>query len=243
MNISLVIITRDAGEHLEKCLDSVQGIVDDIIILDSGSKDNTQFIAPKYNARFIYQDWLGFGKQKQKAVELAANDWVLCLDADEYLSDELRESINKIDLSSNNFAYYLCRCNIFFKKPLRHGAGYPDNILRLFNRRFANWNSNDVHESVVTKQQAKVLKGDLFHNSSSSLSKYIEKQNNYTDIQSANSKKKSSFFRAVISPLWFFIKYYIIKGGFLDGFAGFAHISIGAITSFIKYLKIYEKNL
>lgn len=242
--LSLVVITHNEEIALEHCLQSCVDLVDEIIIVDSGSTDQTESIAEKYNAKFTYQDWLGFGPQKNYAVKLAKNDWVLCLDADEFLTPELALEIrNELNQPLAN-AYQLVRCNKFLGRYLRNGAGYPDRSVRLFNRQFANWSNDLVHEKVELINNAKVvtLKHDYLHNSGEDFIKYLHKQDRYTTTQALRMlelNKPVKLCKLFFSPFVHFIKYYLLKRGFLDGVAGFIHIGIGSINSFQKYAKLY----
>ena len=147
--LSVVIIALNAASQIEACLKSA-AFADEIVVVDSGSRDDTREIALKYGARVLHQDWLGFGRQKQFAVEQASHDWVLCLDADERVSDPLRASIVETLQAPRFRAYRMPRCNRFMGRWLRHGEGYPDWSLRLFDRRVANWSEDEVHEKVLT---------------------------------------------------------------------------------------------
>lgn len=241
--LSLVLITQNEEYTLEQCLKSCVDVVDEIIILDSGSTDQTSVIAAKYNASFIHQAWLGFGPQKHQAVQLARNDWVLCLDADECLTSELALEIrDELNHPTAN-AYQLVRCNKFLGRYLRHGAGYPDRSIRLFNRKIANWSSDLVHEKVeVVGGNVGLLKYDYLHNSGEDFMKYLHKQDRYTTTQALKMfemNKPVKLSKLFFSPIVHFIKYYILKRGFLDGVAGFIHICIGSVNSFQKYAKLY----
>ena len=243
--ITLVVITKNAGSSFEKCLQSAHWIPN-IVVVDSGSADDTVEIAKRAGAKVIHQDWLGFGPQKQFAVMLAPTDWVLCLDADEFLSPELSNSLQSL-FEQNELldAYKFPRSNKFLGRFLKHGEGYPDWSLRLFNRTKARWSEDLVHEKVVTigSEPLKVgkLNGDLMHESGESISHYIEKQNRYTDIQARlmiEKGKRVSCFRLIFSPILRFVKFYFAKKGFMDGLPGFVHISIGCFAAFLKYLKV-----
>lgn len=242
--ISLVVITKNEASCLAKCLQSAD-FVSEIVVVDSGSTDDTVQIAERFGAKVFHQDWLGFGPQKQFAVNCAKYDWVLCLDADEYLSPKLRESLQKLfEKEPTAHAYRFPRCNKFLGRFLRHGEGYPDLSLRLFNRQYAHWSDDLVHEKILQNEQDSqigCLEGDLMHESGESISKYMEKQNTYTSIQAKlmwEQGKKASVTKIVVSPLVRFFKFYFIKGGFLDGVPGLVHISIGCFTVFLKYVKL-----
>ena len=241
--LSLVIISQNEEAALEQCLQSCASLVDEIVIVDSGSTDSTQEIALKYKARFFHQNWLGFGAQKNHAVNLAKNDWVLCLDADEYLSQELALEIRQELENPRAKAYQLVRCNKFIGRFLRHGAGYPDRSIRLFNRQFANWSNDLVHEKVeVNFGVILLLKHDYLHNSGEDFNKYLHKQDRYTTTQALKMfemKKPVRLSKLFFSPFIHFTKYYLIKRGFMDGVPGFIEVVLGSINSFQKYAKLY----
>ena len=242
--ISLVVITKNEASCLAKCLESAN-FVSEIVVVDSGSTDETVKIAERFGAKVFHQDWLGFGPQKQFAVNCASYDWVLCLDADEYLSPKLKASLQDLFRGEpTDCAYQFPRCNKFLGRFLRHGEGYPDWCLRLFNRQYAQWSDDLVHEKIVPYDlslNVGRLKGDLMHESGESISKYIEKQNRYTSIQAGlmhKNGKKASWCKIAISPLVRFFKFYFVKRGYMDGLPGFIHISVGCFTVFLKYVKL-----
>ena len=241
--ITAVVITLNEEKNIRRCLDSV-AFCDEIIVVDSGSDDRTVEIAKASGAVVIAQDWLGYGKQKQFAVEQAKNDWVLCLDADEMLSTELTEAIRSINPVEGIFAAYeMPRRNHFMGRALFHGEGYPDMSLRLFNKALGHWSDDLVHEGVNVKGNIGRLVGDLLHYSEESITQYLIKQNRYTELQARALfavNKKVSFLKCITSPAIRFIKFYFLRLGFLDGFAGFVHISIGCMNAFFKYAKLIE---
>lgn len=241
---SVVIIALNAASQIEACLKSAT-FADEIVVVDSGSRDDTREIALKYGARVLHQDWLGFGRQKQFAVKQASHDWVLCLDADERVSDSLRTSIVEALQAPCFQAYRMLRCNRFMGRWLRHGEGYPDWSLRLFDRRLASWSEDEVHEKVLTITTVGALQGDLLHESQESLAAYLKKQNRYTSLQAEvlnRRGKRATLGRMAFSPLLRFVKFYLFRLGFLDGTPGLVHISIGCFNSFVKYAKLYELN-
>lgn len=244
MKISLVIITKNEERHLDETITSCVDLVNEVIIVDSGSTDSTAQIALKHNVSLYYNEFLGFGLQKKFAVSMARNEWVLCLDADEKLSSELRKNIKK-ELDNPQFdAYTLTRRNKFLGKYLKHGAGYPDNSIRLFNINKARWSNDLVHEHVIVGGKVGCLQGDYLHDSAESLGKYLDKQNQYTSTQAETmmtNNKQFNLSKLLVSPIWHFIKYFFIKLGFLDGIPGLIHILIGSWNSFAKYAKLYEK--
>ncbi|WP_445989810.1 glycosyltransferase family 2 protein [Chromobacterium haemolyticum] len=240
--ISVVLITKNAETSLEKCLDSV-GFADEIVLVDSGSTDSTLAIASAYKAKVIHQDWLGFGPQKQLAVEAASHDWVLCLDADEWLSPDLINEIKAMLDNPQAKAFQFPRCNRFMGRFLKHGEGYPDWSLRLFHRGHARWSDDLVHEYVISNGPVHKLRHELMHESGEDIALYLNKQNRYTSLQAERlfqRGKRVGIAKLILSPLLRFIKFYFFRRGFLDGVPGLVHISIGCFNSYIKYAKLIE---
>ena len=240
--VSVVIIAKNEALIIADCLTSVVGLTDEVLVLDSGSTDGTREICEHLGARVIEADWLGFGPQKNLAVQSARNDWVLCLDADERVSPELQFSIRTALVEPTHSAYRCPRRNRFLGRYLRHGEGYPDWSLRLFDRRVAHWSADAVHEKVLCTVPVGELAGDLLHDSAESLEGYLAKQNRYTSLAASTYTGGSvSALRLVFSPLVRFVKFYFFRGGFRDGVPGLVHIAIGCFNSFIKYAKIRER--
>ncbi len=240
--LSLIVITRDAAHELADCLASAP-FAAEAIVVDSGSRDDTVALAQRSGARVIAHDWEGFGPQKNFAVSEARHDWVLCIDADERVSPELAESIGRVFAAGAPAApaYAISRRNRFLGRWLAHGEGYPDWNVRLFDRRRARWTSDPVHEHVVADGPVARLEGDLRHASAESIDAYIAKQNRYTTLQAQAMHARgehAAAWRVAFSPAVRFFRFYVIRLGFLDGVAGFAHIAIGAFASFLKYVKL-----
>ncbi len=238
--LSLCVITRDAAGLLADCLASA-AFAGEIVVVDSGSRDDTVEIARRCGARVIEEPWRGFGAQKNFAVGCAAHDWVLCLDADERVTPELASSIRTAMAKPDVAAYAMARRNRFLGRWLAHGEGYPDWNVRLFDRRRARWTEDPVHEHVVAHGAVAQLFGDLLHASAESIDDYMAKQNRYTTLQAAAMHargERASVTRLVVSPLVRFFRFYVVKLGFLDGVAGFVHIAIGCQNSFMKYAKL-----
>lgn len=238
--LSAVLITRNAASQLPACLASL-AFCDDVVVVDSGSSDDTVTIARAHGARVMHQDWLGFGRQKQFAVAQACHDWVLCIDADECVSDELRASIESELAAPTHQAYRFPRCNHFLGRYLRHGEGYPDWSLRLFDRRYARWSDDAVHEKVLTDALVGELRGDLLHDSAETLAAYLAKQDRYTTLAAEEALargKRATWLHPLLSPLIRFVKFYIVRLGFLDGLPGLTHILIGCRNSHMKYAKM-----
>jgi glycosyltransferase involved in cell wall biosynthesis len=239
--LSAVIITLNEERALPKCLQSVE-FVDEIIVVDSGSTDRTCEIAQQMEGRVIQQDWLGYGRQKQFAVEQAEHDWVLCLDADEWISDELRASIISTLEKPGYHAYQFPRCNRFMGRWLRHGEGYPDYNLRLYHRAYAHWSDDPVHEHVKPDTSVGKLPGDLMHESEEGLESYLEKQNRYSSLQAKilfEQGVKPSIMKILISPAFRFVKFYLVRGGWRDGVPGLVHVSVGCFNTYMKNVKLW----
>ena len=253
-SLSAVLITRNAASQLAGCLASV-AFCDEIIVVDSGSEDATAEIAGRCGARVIQSGWLGFGPQKQFAVEQASHDWVLCIDADERVSERLQESIRRVfdavtcprsgipgtQSAPGPTAYRFARRNRFMGRYLRLGEGYPDWSLRLFDRRAARWSDDAVHEKVIAAGAIGTLQGDLLHESAESLEAYLDKQNRYSTLAAAEALtcgKRATVMHLLLSPSLRFMKFYFLRLGLLDGLPGLVHILAGCSASFAKYAKM-----
>jgi glycosyltransferase involved in cell wall biosynthesis len=237
-----VLITRNAAAVLDACLESLR-FCDEIVVVDSASSDGTQEIAARHGARVVQKEWLGFGRQKQFAVEQARHEWVLCLDADERVSPELAQSIRAALAAPVSGIYRMPRRNRFLGRWLSHGEGYPDWSPRLFNRLSARWSDDLVHEKVLYAVTPGTLSGDLMHDSSDDLAAYLERQNRYTTLaarQAYELGKSAGVLHLLLSPVVRFIKFYVLRLGFLDGLPGLLHISIGCMNSYMKYAKLIE---
>ena len=240
--LTVAIIAHNAASQIGPCLASV-GFADEILVVDSGSTDDTVEVVRRHGGRIETKEWLGFGRQKQHAVSMARNDWVLCLDADERVSERLAASIRAALAGRRYRAYRMARRNRFLGTWLAHGEGYPDWTLRLFHRAAAGWSNDDVHEAVLTTVEVGRLDGDLLHDSAEDIATYVAKQNRYTTLHAEalyNQGVRASHWRLVASPLARFVKFYVLRLGFLDGAPGFAHIVIGCHATFLKYLKLIE---
>ena len=242
MALSVVLITQNAAGQLADCLASV-AFADEVVVVDAGSTDGTAALAERYGARVVTKEWLGFGRQKRFAVEQAANDWVLCLDADERVSPELAASLVRVLEAPASPVYRMARRNRFLGRWLRHGEGYPDWSARLFDRRQARWSDDVVHEKLLYAVSPGTLEGDLLHESAEDLGRYLEKQNRYTTLAAQElhrQGRRAGIAEFAFSPLVRFIKFYVLRLGFLDGLPGLVHIAIGCMSSSMKYAKLIE---
>lgn len=240
--VSAVLIAQDVAGQIPECLASVR-FCDEILVVDSGSTDGTPELAEQLGARVIRSHWRGYGPQKRFAVSQAANEWVLCVDTDERVTPELANAIDTA-LAARDApaaAYRFARCNRFMGRYLRHGEGYPDWSLRLFDRRRSAWSDDAVHEKVIVDGPVRTLAGDLLHDSAESLESYLDKQNRYTTLaarMALDRGERPSTFRMLASPLVRFVKFYFVRLGFLDGLPGLIHILIGCQNSLVKYGKM-----
>lgn len=242
--ISVAIITFNEEKNIERCLSSVQTIADEIVVVDSFSTDTTKSICEKFEIRFIENPFGGHIEQKNFAKDQCTYDLVLSLDADEVLSPELIESITKIKEVGTTDGYYFNRLNHYCGVPVHHCGWYPDKSLRLWNRTKGEWGGNNPHDKFFMNSGCKTefLPGDLLHFTFHSIEQHVEQINKFSTI-SAQSKfkkgKKSSLFKIVVYPSWRFIRNYIFKGGYRDGFIGFVICKNSAHAVFLKYCKLY----
>ncbi len=230
--LSIVIITKDSEEFIVDAIKSAS-FADEVLILDSGSRDKTKEVAKELGARVESQEWLGFGRQKQKAVELAKNDWIFVLDSDERITQELQEEIlETLNHKDKLNAYFVPRLNNFWGKDIKYLGLYPDYSIRLFNRKKAKFNQNRVHESVECNCKKGYLKSPMRHLAYRSIEEFITKQNLYSTLGAKENKVK-----ALISPIWTFFNLYFLKLGFLEGWRGFIIARIYSQYTFWKYIK------
>lgn len=243
--LSLCVVTLNEETNIERCIRSVP-FASDVVILDSGSKDQTKALAQGLGARIFEEPWKGFGPQKQRAVELALHDWVLCLDADEELSAELAQEIHAImagDLKFQSFhGFKIPRRSFYLGRWLYFGGWYPDYQTRLFNRTKLNWSNDILHESV---QGAGVgtLNGDLNHYPFENLYDQIQTNNRYSTLGAERLLKKGQpvqLWHLIIKPLIKFIELYFVKRGFCDGLPGYIIALGGAYSYFLRYAKAWE---
>lgn len=241
--LSAVILTRNEEHNLPRCLESV-GWVDEVLVLDSGSTDRTVEIARKFGAKVHQVTWEGFGKQKQKGVDLASGEWVLSIDADEVVTPELKSEI-ALSLAADNgtAGYYLKRKAYFLDRFVKHGGWYPDWVLRLFKKKKGRFTPASVHESVILDGPSARLQSELLHFTDPNFSHYLAKLNRYTDLSAGElfeRGERASLFKIWANPAAKFLSQYVLKAGFLDGRAGFILAGASAFHVFSKYVKLWE---
>lgn len=246
--ISVCIICKNEQDKIEACLKSVTW-ADEIIVVDSGSTDQTLNIVKRYTDKiFVYQDWPGFGKQKRRAEEHASNDWLFSIDADEVVPAALAEEIKAaVEKASINDVYTVNRLTHFCGQYIYHSGWYPDKIVRLYNKTHFRFNENMVHESVACNGANRTdLKHNLLHYTFSDLSVYLQKRMRYANV-SADEKfkkgKKGSLLLGTLSGLFAFIRHYFLRRGFLDGRIGFLIAAIQCQYTFNKYALLKYKYL
>lgn len=246
--LSVAMIVKNEAQDLAACLDTVKGWVDEIVILDSGSTDETAQIAEQYGAKFyVNTDWQGFGKQRQLAQQYVTSDYVLWLDADERVTPELKQSIlQAVKNDEQNAVYKIGRLSKVFGRQIRHSGWYPDYVVRLYRTTFAKYGDELVHEKVHFPKDANVKKltGDLLHFTYKDVHHYLVKSASYAQawsIQKAKAGKKASLFDGVTHALGCFVKMYLLKAGFLDGKQGFLLAILSAHSTFVKYADLWNR--
>ncbi|WP_294661607.1 glycosyltransferase family 2 protein [uncultured Fusobacterium sp.] len=244
MKLSAAIMTFNEERNLERTLKALADICDEIVIVDSGSTDGTKVVAEKYGAKFIYQPWLGYGKQRNTAIESCNGKWILAVDADEELSPELKQKIIEIiNGTEDKKVYEINRLSVCFGKQIKHGGWGTSYAVRLFLKTAGRFNDNTVHESFVTQEEVYKIKEDIYHHSYLTLEDYFSKFNRYTTegaLEYYKKGKKASIGQIIFNPIYKFIRMYIIRLGFLDGVEGFLLASTSSMYSMVKYFKLRE---
>ncbi len=240
VKITATLITLNEEGNLRRALSSL-GCCDDIVVVDSGSQDGTVEIAREYGARVIERRFSGYADQKNFAAGAARHDWILSLDADESLSDELAAEVRELKRGGPRAdAYQSPRLAEYMGKWIRHSGWYPDPKVRLYNRKKARWVGEFVHETVEVSGRVGALKGDLLHFTCRSFSEHLATIDRYTTLaakQIVAQGKRVGIGNLVVSPLWTFFRTYVIQRGFLDGVEGWVIAQMAAFYVFSKYLK------
>jgi len=248
VKISAVIITFNEEQNIGRCLDSLDKLADEIVVVDSYSTDKTQEICINKGARFIQNPFNGHIEQKNYAVSQAYYDYILSLDADEVLSEELRKSISHAKNNWNYDGYSFNRLTSYCGEWIRYCGWYPDKKLRLWDRRKGSWGGVNPHDHVVMKSNSSTshLSGDLLHYSYYTIRQHVSQINRFSDIaaQAAYDKGRKSHFvlDILLNPLLTFFKKYFLKLAILDGCYGFVISINSAFGKFLKYIKLRELN-
>ncbi|MDD7392234.1 MAG: glycosyltransferase family 2 protein [Fusobacterium gastrosuis] len=245
MTLTVSIITLNEEKNLARTLESVKKFADEIVIVDSGSTDKTEEIAKSFNAKFYFQKWLGYGPQRNKAIELASSEWVLNIDADEEISEELAKKIVDIkdEKNGNIDVFKINFMSVCFGKKIKHGGWSNSYRIRLFKKNSGRFNENNVHEEFITNSHIGKINEYILHHSYSDLEDYFTKFNKYTTlgaIEYYKKNKKASLVSIVLNPIYKFIRMYFFRLGFLDGLEGFILAITSSLYTMVKYYKLKE---
>jgi glycosyltransferase involved in cell wall biosynthesis len=245
--LSVILITRNEESNLDDCLASLEGVAQQIVVVDSNSTDRTLEIANNYGALMAYPtDWPGFGPQKNRALDLATGDWVLSLDADERLTPALKsEILTAINHSAHVDCFAIPRLSWYCGRFIRHSGWSPDYVERLFKRGTARFSDDLVHERLIPNGTVAKLKNPMLHYSFMNYAQVLDKLNRYSSASAEQAflrGKKSNPAKAVLHGMWAFIRTYILRAGFLDGPQGFALAVSNAHGTYYRYMKLWQLN-
>lgn len=246
--LAVALIVKNEAKNLDACLKTVADWVDEIVILDSGSTDKTEQVARKYTEKFhVNKDWPGFGPQRRLAQEYVESDFVLWLDADERITDELKVSIQQaVEKNEPKTLYSICRLSWVFGRYIRHCGWYPDRVVRLYPTKLTQYDDSLVHEKVEISadMNVKELSGDAIHYTYNDLHHYLVKSAGYAQAwaeQREKRGKKSSILEGMLHAIACFLKMYVFKAGFLDGKQGFLLSVLSAHSTLVKYADLWIK--
>jgi glycosyltransferase involved in cell wall biosynthesis len=241
--LSACIISFNEADRIDRCLKALE-FCSEIIVVDSHSTDSTREIAARLGARVIERDWPGYRSQKQYATDAAQHDWVLCVDADEVVTAELRDEIQA--LRRNGFAgmkgYSVARLTDYFGRFLRHGNSWPDRKIRLYHRGAARWVGYEVHEKIAVEGPVGALSAPLEHYAYRSLEDHLARVDRYARLmaeQMHQAGRRCSLPAVIVHPAWRFFRGTIIKGGFIDGWRGWLFHFVEAGYVHRKYLRLW----
>lgn len=246
-SISAILITRNEEHNIEECLSSVSW-VNEIVVVDAGSSDTTVAKAKEFTKKIFVRPWEGYGAAKNFALSQASSEWILWLDADERVSEALKEEIQKVLTlhESKTVAYSVPRKANFLGRWILHCGWYPGRVTRLFRREHGRFTESRVHERLEIQGQEGELTSDLLHYTDPSLSRYFEKFNKYTSLAAeelVDEGRRFSFSQITLRPVWTFIRMYFFKLGFLDGLQGFVLCILSSCYVFTKYAKLWERRI
>jgi len=240
IELSVIIITKNERLNIRACLESVAWAAE-IIVVDSGSRDDTVAICREFTPHVYIHDWPGFGAQKNRALDYASKAWVLSLDADERVTPELHAQLIKAMEDTRKDGYYLPRLSQFCGRFIRHSGWFPDYVLRLFKRTKGRFSNDLVHESVILQGSSGKLSSPLLHYSYIDEADVHRKTEQYASaaaLQMFNSGKAASSADAPVRAGWAFFRTYCLRLGFLDGTSGFNIARMNARTTYLKYRKL-----
>lgn len=242
--ISAAIITYNEEKNIERCIQSLFGIVDEIVVIDSGSKDKTKEIASSLGAKVFINVFEGHIQQKNFAITKTENDWIISLDADEAISDQLKNSILEVKGSLTGSGYEFNRLSNYCGKWINYCGWYPDRKLRLFKKNEGEWGGKNPHDKYILKIGNSIhLRGDLLHYTFYKISEHKKQIAKFTDIAAQSLfelDEKSNWLKIYIKTVAKFIRNYIIKLGFLDGITGFHICRLSAYATYLRYYKLLK---
>lgn len=244
MKLSVILITKNEAENIRACLESVAW-ADEIIVVDSGSTDDTVAIAREFTPQVHVHDWPGFGAQKNRALGYAANEWVFSIDADERVTPKLRAAIEAVLRSDAGTAYHVSRLSSYCGRFMHHSGWYPDHIVRLFRRGAARFSDDLVHERLLIEGKVGQLDGELLHYAFDGMEEVLRKMDMYSTAGAQKlhrQGRKATLGGAVLRGLWSFLRTYVLRGGFLDGREGFMLAVSNAEGTYYRYLKLMLLN-
>lgn len=241
--ISAIVIVYNEEKNIRRCLESLSW-TDEIVVVDSYSQDRTKEIASSLTDKIFDVKWEGFGKKKEFAREKTSYDWVLSVDADEVISDKLKEEIKKtIEKDEASDGYYIPRLSNFLGKWIKHSGWYPDYILRLFKKNKARFDQSLLHEKVILDGEVGFLKNEILHYTDPDIHHYLSKLDKYTTLGAEKlfqEGKSTTLFDLILRPPAIFLKMFIASIGFLDGWHGFLLACFSSFHVFVKYSKLWH---
>jgi|SRR4030095_3624733 len=247
MKISAIVITFNEEENIRGCLESLEW-TDEIIVVDSKSKDNTINIAKEYTNKIFTADNIPYGEKRNLGIKNSESDWILWVDADERVTEKLKNEVLDIinDPGNKTAAFYIKRKSFFINKFIKHSGWYPDYTLRLFKRSTGiKFDSAKVHEKALYSGKTGKLRNDILHFTDKDFEHYVNKLNIYTTLSAEemhNGRRKSSVFDIIFRPAFTFFKMYFLKLGILDGYIGLVLSALSSIHVMVKYQKLYYLN-
>ncbi len=242
--ISVIIITKNEVRNISRCLRSVFSWVDEIVVVDSGSTDRTLDICRRYTSKIYIADWPGYGPQKNRALQWARSEWVLSLDADEWIRPALKAEIQQAIRGAKCQGFYIPRLNMFCGRFQRYGDAAQDRVLRLFQRHAGKFSDDIVHEKVICSGNIGHLHQPLLHNSCRTYGEWTAQMTRYAILaadQRYSQGRRSNPVKAGLSSAWIFLRSYILRLGFRDGQPGFTYACLNAKSSFQKHWRLWQK--
>jgi glycosyltransferase involved in cell wall biosynthesis len=241
-DISVIVVAKNEAHDIPDCIRSVRDWCREVIVLDSGSTDGTPALCRALGAEVFETDWPGDGPQKNRALDRARGEWVLCLDADERIGPELRDELLGVLPGTAHAAFSTPRLSSFCGRDMRHGDWWPDRIVRIFRRGRARFTEVRTHTHPVVQGTTGALQSPILHRAIPELGESLDKMNLYS-TEGARTMlergKRATFGRALLSGAWAFVRMYLLKAGFLDGRHGFMLAVLSAEGTYYRYLKLW----